>query len=175
MRRVRSPELSPESCESIRACRRLRNQIEHFAFTLKKKEAQGIIGRLLSLIFDFSKRHLELDLEAEFRRDHRWKALIDMVDFVEAHRKPIEQRLQESKTNVMECSACGALTFVVKDRQCSLCDHQEELFECEHCHGQFKESEVASVDAEEYGSIVLCEGCQGIGEPDYDYELDEDR
>jgi len=166
--------LSPGARESIRACRRLRNDIEHYEFNLEEKQAQGIIGRLLSLIFDFSNHHLGLDLEAEFRQDHRWKALVDIFEFWEAHGSAIAKSLQEAKRDVMDCPSCGAPTFDREDQKCGLCGHKEELFECENCRKLFLESDVSSLSLDEHGEITLCHSCEGRDEGDIDYELDRE-
>lgn len=164
--------LSPEAMDSIKACRRLRNEIEHFEFVLKDMEARGIIGRLLSLIFDFSKRHLGLDLEAEFRRDHRWKALVDLYEFREVHGAAVAEGLKEAKRATMGCPSCGAETFDIEEERCALCGHEEELFQCESCTNHFRESEVSSLPLEEGGDVLLCHGCEGRDTGDYEPEDD---
>ena len=72
---------SQQFMEMLKACRKLRNSIEHFEFHISELEAKVIVGRMLSSIFQFSKTHLKIDLEAEFRTDDTWKALIELSEF----------------------------------------------------------------------------------------------
>ena len=43
--------------DTLEACRRLRNKIEHYEFQVEEAEARGIVGRMLSFIFTFSNFH----------------------------------------------------------------------------------------------------------------------
>lgn len=141
---------------TINSCRVLRNTIEHYEFNLDIKEAKGIIGRMVSLIFEFSKHHLDLNLEEEFRQDNRWKGLIDIYEFREAHSSIIEKQLKEDNKIVWECPSCGAKTFDIEQESCGLCGHQEQVVKCEICHEKYFESdtdEVMDVDYDEEGPI----------------------
>lgn len=165
--KVAKVSLSDGEKKTIYACKKVRDAIEHYEFVFDLQETKGIIGRMLSLILDFSKRHLDLDLEQEFRKDDRWEALIEIYEFWEAHDKAVEKQLSEEGKPVWECISCGASTFDLSIMKCVLCGHAEELIECDVCHEEHWESEITKVEGidgdpetgGEYYDINICEKC----------------
>ena len=157
-----------DSKKTISACKTIRNSIEHYEFQLDFKKTKGIIGRMLSFIFDFSKRHLELDLEKEFRSDTRWDELINLYEFWEAHSTTLEKQLSEQKKPVCNCPSCGAVTYDISESKCLLCGNTEELVECDECHNMVNELETKTFDEvngdPESGvcgsySLTICQNC----------------
>lgn len=178
--------LSESSIKTIISCRKIRNAIEHYEFELNSKEARAIIARILSFIFDFSKRYLELDLEEEFRKDDTWKALIDIYEFWEAHAATLEKQLSDQERVFTECPSCGAATFDLSISQCLLCDHQEKQIECDRCRNTVWESETQTFEGIEgdmksganYYSAIICNDCceaEGMADMVADSLRDERR
>ena len=176
--------LNKEARKTILSCRKIRNSIEHYEFKIELKEAKGIIGRILSFIFDFSKIHLKLDLEKEFRSDDRWKELVDIYEFWEAHGEALARQLSDERKPSCECPSCGAGTFDLSIMECILCGHREEQIECDVCHESTWESEIEhfeGVDGDEesgasYYSINMCRACldkERMAEMAADYMRDE--
>jgi hypothetical protein len=162
-----------ESTETVLACKKIRDAIEHYEVQIGEKEVKGIIGRMLSFIFSFSKKHLKIDLEKEFKGDDRWEELIRLHEFWEAYSCEMEKQLAEKQEPVYECPYCGAFTFVINEEKCASCGHQEALITCEQCNNEYFESEIKAVDASDEGGrniIMLCEQCieTGLNEPDFD-------
>lgn len=159
--------LNEDSRKTITSCRKVRNAIEHYEFQIDPKEARGIIGRMISFIFDFSKSHLELDLEQDFRKDDTWKALIEIYEFWEAHAAALEKQLSEKNRPICECPSCGAATFDLEESKCVLCDHEEDQIECDVCKNTVWESDAETFEGIEgdeesgvYGySITMCRKC----------------
>jgi len=159
--------LNKAALNTIKACRRVRNDIEHYEFEFDLKEAQGIIGRMLSFIFDFSRQYLSLDLEVEFRKDDSWKGLIDIYEFWEAHAATLEKQLLEQNIPYCECPSCGAATFDLGKSKCLLCEHTDEQIECEACGETIwvSESEMfGGMDGDEDSGvyeyeITVCQEC----------------
>jgi len=150
---------SKSAIDTLDACRKLRNRIEHYEFQVEEGEARGIVGRMLSFIFTFSKRHLDLDLEEEFRKDARWKSLIDLVEFREAQSSAIVAQFKEDGTNATQCESCGEPTFNLDAEECQLCGHQDSEVECESCKDLVWASDTETVgDGEEY-EATLCKNC----------------
>jgi len=118
---------------TLNACKKLRNRIEHCEFQLNEAEAKGFVGRLLSLIIVFSKEHLSVDFETEFRNDKSWKDLIEIVEFREEQVKSIRERFVREEISSDVCPSCGEDTFHLEEERCCLCDHHERLIECEAC------------------------------------------
>jgi|GEM_PF-624913 len=159
--------LSKKEEDTITACREIRNRIEHYEFEIKQKEAEGMIGRMLSFIFDFSKRYLQIDLEHEFRQDHRWGSLIDIHEFWSAHSDKLQDELIKNEIPIDQCPACGGITFKIEDGKCALCGHMEATVTCDICHKERFEWEIEVHDEVDYGpegaercaSISVCEDC----------------
>jgi hypothetical protein len=151
---------SPEFMETLKACRKLRNSIEHYEFHISELAAKAIVGRMLSSIFQFSKTHLKVDLEAEFRADDTWKALIELSEFWEAHRKVIEQEvIDEGHFLILECPLCHAETFIDEEGHCRLCGHENSWEKCDICSEFVWGSEMVGASVDEYTDINVCKSC----------------
>lgn len=149
-----------DALDTLDACRRQRNKIEHYEFHVEEAEARGIVGRMLSFIFTFSKLHLEIDLEEEFRKDKSWESLIDLVEFREAQAKAIAKKFSENGTESTDCESCGEPTFDIGAEQCELCGHRDELVDCDQCGESIWASDSESFDGpESEETSVVCGRC----------------
>lgn len=172
--KIGNVSFSEELQKAIINSRKVRNKIEHYEITLSIKEAEVIIGNLLSFIFKFSKDTLGLDYEKQFRKDEeKWEKLIAIYDFYEIHRKVIEEQADRDNIYCIDCPNCGASVFDYEREVCLLCEYSEHLVECSFCEYKFFESEVNNVmiDGVEKGKI--CEHCRDKN-GDYEY-IDEER
>lgn len=158
--------LSEKARSTIASARRWRNDIEHYEFSIDFDEAKRVVGRLLSFIFDFAKRHLSLDLEAELRKDKRWAELIKFAEFLQAHTETVELQLKEEGCDVINCGSCGATTFRMDSNKCALCGHIENLVQCESCKEIVFESDTETIeffDGDEDGvyggEYITCRTC----------------
>lgn len=149
--------LPDDSKETLSACRKIRNSIEHFEFEIEPKETRAIVGRMLSFIFNFARSHLELDLETDFRGDDRWSALIDIYEFWEAHSKTLEEQLSKEGRPVCDCPSCAATTFDLSLMTCALCGHMEDQVECDLCHEMVWESEAEIFEMPK--GFTICQRC----------------
>jgi rubrerythrin len=145
--------------KTIFACRKFRNQVEHYEFEFNTKETKAIIGRMLSFIFGFSTKHLGLELEEEFRADDRWNALIEIYEFWEAHSVLLEKKLQDEKRRVYECPSCGTCTFDIDRERCMLCGHHESIVICDSCKTEVFESEIGACGDSEGEDFSICREC----------------
>ena len=145
--------------KTIFTCRKFRNKVEHYEFELNTKEVEVIIGRMLSFIFNFSRKDLGLDLEKEFRSDDTWKALIEMYEFWEAHHIGVEKQLEDERKRVIECPSCGALTFDLETEKCALCDHTETVTKCDICDEELLDSEIEALEAGMGEEVLICKSC----------------
>lgn len=146
--------------DTLQTCQKLRNRIEHFEFQLNEAEARGIVGRLLSFIFEFSKSHLKLDLEKEFRENRTWDTLIEIYEFRQAQSVAIQKRLSEQEIPSRDCPSCGEDTFTLENEECQLCGHRESLIECDSCHGLCFDSEMESFSGfGDDNERVICKQC----------------
>jgi len=133
----------------INRCKKIRNEIEHYEFILDEKEVKVIIGKVLSFIISFSIKHLSVDFENEFKSDDRWKTLLDLYEFWEAHSKSVRDDLESKNIPYCECPSCYADTFNLAIDQCALCGHIEQEVECEKCGDSVWESNSETLEFED--------------------------
>jgi len=158
--KIGSISLDEEDQQTISACRKFRNKVEHYEFELNTKETEVVIGRMLSFIFNFSDKHLGIDLEEEFRSDDTWKTLIEMYEFWEAHHIRVEKQLEGEGKCIIECPSCGAMTFDLEAEKCALCDHAETVTKCDICNTEVPDSEIeAHGDADMGVEVLICKNC----------------
>lgn len=158
LRTIAGVDFDESSIKSIKACKKYRNLIEHYEFEIESKEARAIVGRLLSFIFDFSKTHLDLDFEAEFKIDDTWQSLIDIYDFWQEHAKTTERRLRKEGRNLIECPACDAHTFDLDMNHCAFCEHEETLVECYVCDEIVEEWDTETIEISD-DFVEICNRC----------------
>ena len=171
--------LGEDERKTIEACKKLRDSIEHYEFELHTKEAKNIIGRMLAFIFGFTKKHLSLDLEQEFKKDDRWKNLLDVYEFWEAQSQLLEKQFESEGKPVRDCPGCGANTFLFESCECALCGHTEHEVQCQTFGDYVLESdaEIIHVDDSVEGysgseaDIINCKECikemEKLGPADY--------
>ena len=143
-----------ETKEAINAARKIRNRIEHFKFSIDEKKTHVFIGRLLSMIFEFTKKQLDLDWEAEFKENNQWKELIKHVEFWNTHKTSIEKRMVEDAKQICSCPFCGAKTFDLINETCELCGEQDDVIKCDECGNLFP-STIMGIGED----VAFCDSC----------------
>ncbi len=138
--------------KTIDNSRKKRNAIEHFEFDIPTKEAEVIIGRLLSFILRFSKEHLDLDWQSKLLSNPCWPELKKHSDFWEVHSQKILERMYDLDFD--ECPICLLGSFDMEELQCQLCGHRDSYIDCISCKEKFLESL-----GEEIGNYELCPRC----------------
>lgn len=158
--RIGKIQLSKEQKRTVLKCKKIRDRIEHSHFEISEKEAKAIIGRMLSFIFSFSKEHLNVDFEQDFRADDRWDSLIEIYEFMETHIKVIEQQLESYEGGLIECPSCGGNTFKIDEEMCAFCGYEDELVSCEYCDEVEFLSDANAIPYDDGESIVyMCSNC----------------
>ena len=166
--RLGNIQLPVNQISTIKACKGLRNNIEHYEFEYDEKEAKAIIGRILSFIFDFSDRYLGLHLHEEFKKDDTWNALIDIYEFWEAYGQVLGKQLSEQGRQIVDCGLCGAQTFDIEKSCCELCGNRDDQVECNKCHEIVLESyadEIEYIEGDSdmespaYSTVTICKDC----------------
>lgn len=152
--RIAGVTFTEKHLDNIESIKKLRNEIEHYEFEIDETSAKTHIGRMLSFIFWFSNKHLDLEWESEFKREGTWSALIDIYQFFEDHVEVVEHRMNKEDRYVEECPECGACTYDMDADECELCSCDGLLFECQQCGGRFFEYQM-SADIEE-----MCGNCE---------------
>jgi hypothetical protein len=126
--------LSPETAQDIRRSFGLRNRIQHYEFDMSPAQTTAVLGRLVAFLIDFSKRHLELDLEAELP-PLDWVWLQGNTDFWVRHADLAAARLKEEvgAEDVIDCPMCCWDTYSLSRRECVLCSYEGEPEPCPRC------------------------------------------
>jgi len=127
--------------KTIEWCREIRNRIEHYSFEIGITESKVIIGRMLSLVFDFTNRYLDYNLENELKTDDTWDQLIDNYAFFIEYVKSLEKRLQDEKREVISCPICESVTYDIQKNECLLCEFSGEVATCDCCGNRFPSSD----------------------------------
>lgn len=117
--------------KTIDNSRKKRNAIEHFEFGIPSREAEAIIGRLLSFILRFSKENLELDWQSGLLSNPRWPELKKHSDFWVTHSNKVLERMQDMDFD--ECPTCLLASFDIEELQCQLCGHKDSYIDCIGC------------------------------------------
>lgn len=174
LQKIAGVKLADEDLTTIEAARKLRNDIEHYEFHLDEKAARANIGRLLSFIFTFTRDHLALDLEADYKKDGHWKNLLDMTEFWKVHKTAVEKRQADDEADTLECSACYAETFDRDTECCGLCGHHEQPIECGLCFDSVYEAETQEITVDADGPKALCGKCVERIRGEQEYEANRD-
>jgi len=176
LHRICNISLPKGTDKTLYACKRLRNRIEHCEFQLNEAEAKGFVGRLLSFLIVFSKEHLGIDFEKEFKDDKTWGDLIEIVEFRVAQAKSIKERFEKEEIHSDVCPSCGEDTFHLEEEKCYLCDHHESLVECEACGDLIFESESRYLSGpnDDDGKYFCRECHDDIMRADYEYDVWKD-
>lgn len=152
LERLSGLTLDDDDKKTIENSRKKRNVIEHFEFDIPTKEAEVIIGRLLSFILRFSKEHLNLDWQSKLLTNPCWPELKKYSDFWDVHSQKVLDRMYNLDFD--ECPVCLLGSFDMEELQCQLCGHKDSYIECTGCKEEFLESL-----GEEVGNYELCPGC----------------
>ena len=108
----------------IQYIRKARNEIEHYEWNMTGREAKHIVGEALAFAFEFGKKHLDINLDSEFREDDTWAVLIDeLYEFTRAYAARIESMIEERGEQTYYCDACNERTVPVRSCSCELCGH----------------------------------------------------
>lgn len=155
--------LDKDDKKTIDSSRKKRNAIEHFEFDIPTREAEVIIGRLLSFILRFSKEHLDLDWQSKLFSNPCWSELKKHSDFWDVHSRKVLERLYDLDFD--ECPICLLGSFDMEELQCQLCGHKDSYIDCIDCNEEFLESL-----GEEVGNYELCPSCVSADAAAFNHE-----
>ena len=139
---------------ALKSIKSIRNEIEHYEFSLNEQEARVIIGNVLSFIFRFSCDELGLDWANEQIRNPKWARLIEFSEFYLAQLSRINEMLEDAEIEIIDCPVCFNDTFDVESEICLLCGHEEEILACNRCGKHYLYSTVELEEAN------LCRRCE---------------
>lgn len=154
-------EFDEEKKITIKRLKKIRNLIQHYKFEINLDEAKNLIGKVISIIIEFSDNELNLDWGKKLHDYEKWAYLLEYYEFYITHAKKHEDDLREEGSPVTGCPHCAALTYNMKTDTCKLCGHEDEMHECQYCGESFFESENP-------GCEFVCESCRDYRFENYD-------
>ena len=154
LQKIGGVEFREEDKTALKTIREIRNQIEHYEFTLGENEAKVVIGNVLVFIFRFSCDEIGLDWADRRLNDPAWRKLNEYAEFYQAQRASILDILLDSDILIQECPICHNETFDLESEVCVLCGHREEVLTCKICKSNYLYSDV------EYEEAGLCPKCE---------------
>lgn len=124
LERIGNIKLQDGDKKAILSLKKMRNAIEHYEFSISRREADVVIGRVISFAFSFSKHELGIDMEREFRKDDTWRQLIyESYEFAKTHGDRVSSQLWQTGCVADECAECGQETLNLFDETCAFCGH----------------------------------------------------
>lgn len=161
--------------------KRLRNDIEHYRFSMDVSKVRATLGRLFRSLMDFIETHTEIDVESaipahvmatftelsdEYKSDLR-KAIDEATSIAEANEPDF--RSGDDREVLFDCPECGNPTLVINSEsetgfQCTLCDNRysDELpVECESCGATTTIGEAVTWKNEMGMAETRCYYCSG--------------
>ncbi|MFT5675983.1 MAG: hypothetical protein ACI808_001919 [Paraglaciecola sp.] len=148
-------KFSKQEISAINTAREKRNEIEHFEFSISEDEAKVLVGQVLSFIFTFSEKHLELDWKAIHLKKGCWWNISQYTEFYSDLLRKAEDKIIEEKLYTIECTSCHNDTFSVDYEKCMVCSHKEDVMNCKWCKEPYIYS---SCEYEE--DAELCPSCE---------------
>lgn len=130
LRSLAGIEFTKDEEKAIKTVRHKRNEIEHYEFSVSEQEGKAITGQILSFIFNFSEKHLELDWKDRYLQSNSTWAYqyVEFYDELISKAKAIIE--EEEEVFTLECPSCHNDTFDVEKERCHVCGHEEEVLEC---------------------------------------------
>jgi hypothetical protein len=144
--------------------KRIRNDIEHYKFTMDVAEVRKVIGRLTQSVLDFNDTHAEIDIYDHIDAD-TFKVFEELADEHKAALANAQKEAAEESPNgeVYDCYICWSKDTAVKiDGKfiCKLCEEEDPEIECCICSEMIRGSEGILWNDEHPPHVdYICESC----------------
>lgn len=144
--------------------KKLRNDIEHYKFTMDVAEVRRTIGRLTQSVIDFNDTHTEIDIYDHIDAD-TFKIFEELAD---EHKAALANAQREAKEEspdgeVYNCNICWSKETAIKEDgtyKCKLCLDEDDETECCICSERIRVSEGIVWNDEHPPHVdYICEGC----------------
>jgi ribosomal protein L37E len=148
-------QFSKDELSAVDTARKKRNEIEHFEFAITEDEAKTIVGQMLSFIFNYADKYLNLEWRESHLKDGKWWILRQYTEFYEDLLRKAIARIETDEIYVIRCTSCHNETFDVEEEKCLVCGHSEDVLKCKSCKEPYIYSSC------EYGEAAeLCPSCE---------------
>ncbi|MCU7828249.1 MAG: hypothetical protein KZQ85_04215 [Candidatus Thiodiazotropha sp. (ex Myrtea sp. 'scaly one' KF741663)] len=138
-------EVEPEFFKDMEWLKKLRNDIEHFKFTMDVAEARRALGRLTQSVLDFNDTHAEIDIFEHIDAD-TFKVFEELADEHKAALSNARREAEEESEDaeVYDCEICWSKGTAIKidgKYVCKLCGDEDPIVECTVCTEDYRQSE----------------------------------
>lgn len=145
--------------------KKIRNEIEHYKFTMDVAEVRRVIGRLTISIIDFNDTHAEINIYDHIDKD-TFKIFEDLADEHKTALANAQKEAEEESADdeVYDCYLClNSKTAIIIDRKyaCKLCGDADPEIECTICSEPIRKSEGLSWNNDDPENVAyICGGCE---------------
>lgn len=154
-------KIEPSFKKDLEWIKDLRNNIEHYKFTMDLSEVRATLGRLTQALLEFNDYVSDFDVA-----EHISPANLDLFktlsDAYKAKVAAARKRAEEESDNneAVLCHNCfnGTAALIGREYKCFLCEFSDPIQDCCVCGTQERRSEM-SLWNEDYGDFI-CIGCQ---------------
>lgn len=154
LQKIANVEFNSEDNAALKTIIKIRNEIEHFEFSINENEARVVIGNVLVFLFKFASDEIGLDWTDRRIHDSSWRKLNEFAEFYEAQLSYLNEKLAEGMIQTQDCPLCHNDTFDMDSETCVLCGFQDEVKICDECNTPYIAYEVMN---EEAGLCPTCE------------------
>lgn len=157
--------ISPELHKDLEWIKKLRNDIEHFKFTMDVAEVRRTLGRLIRATNEFNAALKVIDLEGHISHDCRelYDALADefLSDLANARAEACEESEDEEGHLCVHCGQPDTGARIGHDIVCKLCGETEQMVRCCQCESELPQL-WARVWNDDHPPHVdyICEDCE---------------
>ncbi len=158
--------LDPDFILDLEWLKKLRNQIEHYRFSLDTKAVRRTMARLVQATVMFDEAVASLNIEAGI--DPSVRGMFSTLS--DEHAATLSAAKQDAaeeadEEGVRDCRICGESDVVTSSSQgayCHYCEEVDELVECARCTNNFLQSECRLWDASHDPPLYMCDGCDAF-------------
>ncbi len=138
-------EVEPSFFTDMEWLKKLRNDIEHFKFTMDVAETRRAIGRLTQAVIDFNVTHADIDIFDHIDAD-TFSIFQELADENKAALANAQKEAEEYSENgeIYDCEICwniGTAINSVAGYVCKLCGETDPEIDCCVCGERIRQSE----------------------------------
>jgi hypothetical protein len=157
--------VSSELHKDLEWIKKLRNDIEHYKFTMDVPEVRRTVGRLIRASNEFNEALQVIDLKGHIASDCQelYDSLADefLANLSNARAEAREESEDEEVHLCVYCGQAGTGARIGREIVCKLCGESEEIVLCFHCESEFPRSWVSIWNDEHPPHVdYVCENCE---------------
>lgn len=127
LKNISEVSLSLKTQNDLKAIRKIRNKIMHFAVNVNVRELRALVAKGINIFIEFYKENFEFEADDSFIYDLS-QALVEFDEFVSSRLEALKDVLEtENRPTIrQECSQCLQDALVINDDivKCLFCGHE---------------------------------------------------